>query len=243
MDEQLIAFIDLLGFRSIITAKDDARHEQILSLLTDLANAKRESRSERIRIDASTERLEVDPAISAFSDNLVVSFPAAALAEVGSGPIVYQLANDIAAIFQNAIRMGCLVRGGITFGRLHHAKGVLFGPGLVEAYELESKLAGRPRVILSASAAERIGDHPILRSDQDGFSRIDYIRAAYDQVGHGLIGRTERQTKFESWVAEIKGACEDQIRALSEKGNLAGLQNWRWFLHEFDRFVRELAIA
>jgi hypothetical protein len=243
MDEQLVAFIDLLGFRSIITAKDDTRQEQILALLTDLTNAKSEARSERIRIDASSERLEVDPAISAFSDNLVVSFTAAALAEVGSGPIIYQLANNIATIFRSAIRMGCLVRGGIAFGRLHHAKGVLFGPGLVEAYELESKLAARPRVLLSPRAAERVGDHPILRSDQDGFLCIDYVRAAYDQVGYGLIGRTERQMKFKSWATEIKELCEDQIRELSEKGNLAALQNWRWFLNWFERFMREQAIA
>src|SRR5437016_1849779 len=144
MEDRLVAFIDLLGFRSIITAPDDARQNQILLLLASLAEAKGDFRSETTPIDARTRALSIRPAIS---DNIVFSFPAIGLDHVGAGAIVIYLANDVARIFSRAMSFGCLVRGGVALGPLHHTGGVVFGPGLSEAYELESKFAGRPRII------------------------------------------------------------------------------------------------
>jgi len=240
MSEQLIAFVDLLGFGSIVEAQDDSHHAQILSLLTDLAKAKREAELKRITVDAVNSRIDAAPAISAFSDHIVFSFPGDQLEQLGTGPIIWQVTADVARIFRRAIGIGCLVRGGITIGQLHHDAHVVFGPGLVEAYKLESKFAGRARVILSAKAVKRIGKNPFLRCDDDGFSYIDYVREAYDQVTKGLIG-AERETESRNWVTDVRKHCEDQISALTEKGNLAGLQNWRWFLNRFERFVAKPA--
>ena len=180
MDEQLIAFIDLLGFSSIIKAQDDGRQRQILSLLTSLAEEKGDFSSKTTAFAAGNPNIEVRPAISAFSDNIVFSVPASGLAELGAGPLVFMLANFVAGIFSSAISLGCLVRGGIAFGPLHHGGGVLFGAGLVEAYELESKFAGRPRIVVSERASEKLDRHPYLCPDDDGFSCLDYVRAAYD---------------------------------------------------------------
>jgi hypothetical protein len=232
MDEQLIAFIDLLGFRSIITAQDDARQGQILSLLTSLAKAEGDFRSETRCIDARTRERAVWPAISAFSDHIAFSFTADGLAHVGAGLIVLGLADLIASlVFCPAIPLGCLVRGGIAFGPLHHGGGVLFGPGLVEAYELESKFAGRPRIIVSAGAAEKLGSNPYLHTDDDGFLCLDYVRAAYDR---------ETQSNKRNWIARIRALCEDQISILTRTHNLPGLQNWCWFVTRFERLVANL---
>ncbi len=243
MDEQLVAFIDLLGFRSIITAQDDGRQSEILSLLTSLVEAKSDSRSEATCIDSRTREHEVWPAISAFSDNIVVSFTAAGLAHVGAGMIVFNLANNAAWIFSRAIRFGCLLRGGIAFGPLHHQNGVVFGPGLVEAYTMESKFAGRPRIIVSATAAQKLGSHPYLHSDEDGFLYLDYLRAAYDlEMSATTAGKplTTRREASRSWIAEIRRVCEDEVDALAQTRNLAGLQNWRWFATRFERFVESV---
>jgi hypothetical protein len=240
MEEHLVAFIDLLGFRSIITASDDARRDQILLLLTSLAEAKGDFKSETKTIDANTRAQSIRPAISAFSDNIVFSFPAVGLASVGTGPIITYLGGDIARIFTLAIGLGCLVRGGIAFGPLYHAGGVLFGPALVEAYEMESKFAGRSRIIVSPKAAERLGDHPYLRPDDDGFLCLDYIRATYDQVPFGPPGTTVEMQSKRNWITRIREHCSGQITALSQTKNLAGVQNWRWFATCFDRFVAKL---
>ncbi len=114
MDEQLIAFIDLLGFSSIIKGQGDARQGQILSLLTSLAEAKGDFSSKTTAVAIGSWKCEVRPAISAFSDHIVFSVPASGLAQAGAGPIVFSLANSVAGIFSRAIGLGCLVRGGIA---------------------------------------------------------------------------------------------------------------------------------
>jgi hypothetical protein len=134
MDNHLIAFVDLLGFRSIITGQDDLLQHRVLSILTKISETKSDFKIETRVIDATRREISVLPSISAFSDHLVFSLPAAHV----DGLTVISVANLIADIFSDAIRIGCLVRGGVSFGRLYHKHGVLFGPGLVEAYELES---------------------------------------------------------------------------------------------------------
>src|SRR5689334_21545079 len=95
--------------------------------------------AETRHIDSSTRQLSIRSAISAFSDNIVFSLPGTGLKEIGAGLIVTYLANSVGKILTRAISLGCLVRGGIAFGPLHHERGVVFGPAMVEAYELESK--------------------------------------------------------------------------------------------------------
>jgi hypothetical protein len=237
MDDQVIAFIDLLGFGSIIKAQGDARQGQILSLLTSLAEIKGDFKRETKPIDVTSRVHSVQPAISAFSDCMVFSVPAGGLALVGAGLIVIDLADLVASIFSDAIRLGCLVRGGIAYGPLHHGGGVVFGAGLVEAYELESKFAGRPRVILSAKATEKLGSNPYLHFDDDGFSCLNYMRAAYDREVQFKSNRIESARE---WIAGVRTFCEDQITALTRTQNLPGLQNWRWFATRFERFVASL---
>ena len=135
MDNQLVVFIDLLGFSSIIETQDDVRYEQIHSLLTDLAKTRGDFRSDTRCIDAGKREHEIRPAISTFSDLIVISIPTEGQGLVGAGPIVISLAEFVAGnIFSHAIRFGCLVRGGIAFGGLHHQGGVGvrtgLGPGL-----------------------------------------------------------------------------------------------------------------
>jgi len=235
MEEQLIAFIDLLGFSSIVAAHDDERQGQILSLLTSLARATCDSILETKYIDARNRELAVTPAISAFSDHIVVSFTGNPLvhnqlAHVGTGLIVNFLADAAARIFCSAIRLGCLVRGGIAFGPLHHGGRVVFGSGLVEAHELESKHAVYPRIVISARAAEKLGSNRYLNSDDDDFLCLDYVQAAYD---------LEVQSRRNNWIADVQTICKHQVSVLAQN-NLPGLQKWSWFERRFNRFVANL---
>lgn len=152
---------------------------------------------------------------------------------IGAGPIVIRLAEDVAWIFSRAIKFGCLVRGGIAFAPLRHKDGVVFGRGLVEAHELELKFAGRPRIIVSAGAAEKLGPNPYFYSDDDGFSCLNYVRAAYDLE---MQQKRDRRESALNWIADVKTHCENQVSAL-HLTNLPGFGNWRWFLTRFERFV------
>ena len=85
---------------------------------------------------------------------------------------------------------GYLFRGGITVGDIVHDDECVFGPGLVRAYELESKVAQYPRFVLDRGVAEqlgKIGDLAVLEDDVlflDPFrvQFMDYMKAQHVQV-------------------------------------------------------------
>jgi hypothetical protein len=114
-----------------------------------------------------------------FSDNVAFSSPPHA-----PGPIV-TLATS-AFLWLDMCSRGYLVRGGIAVGPLHHSETQLFGPALIEAHALESKIAVNPRIALSESAVallkknEEAGrDLPLysllIRRDKDGTYYLDTL--------------------------------------------------------------------
>lgn len=135
------------------------------------------------------------------------------------------------------MKLGCLIRGGIATGSLYHAKGVVYGPALLEAYELESQFAQQPRIILSEETVRIIGDNPYIVPDGDGFSVLDYTRAAYDMVPFGPTGTEVEMASKRAWIATVGQQCNEQIGALRKVGNLAGRRHWQWFLYRFNQFV------
>ena len=63
---------------------------------------------------------------------------------------VFYLLTDVTfAIIDLAIK-GFIVRGAITLGKLIHTNKYLVGPAMIHAYELESKVAKYPRVLVDA---------------------------------------------------------------------------------------------
>jgi len=84
---------------------------------------------------------------------------------------------------------GFFVRGGLSLGSLHVSDQVLFGPALVEAYDLESEAALHPRVVLSRAAAETqrgTAAGSMLMCDDDGQTFIDYLGAAFHEPDDGI---------------------------------------------------------
>lgn len=61
-------------------------------------------------------------------------------------------------MLQELIKDGYVFRGGITFGDVYYDKNenIVFGPAIVEAYELESKYAKNPRVLIQDNLATKI---------------------------------------------------------------------------------------
>jgi len=179
---RLIAFLDILGFREIVEATAAGRSAAgaRLSLLINTLQTMRNAQNDEARSG--------DKQVTHFSDSLVVSYRA----DATSG--VFDLLLDLYFIVIEALHTGVLMRGGIALGELIHNPEVLVGPAMVKAYEIESKYAGGPRVIVdeagyqaliaqarAAPARHHDGDtesryvEGLLRRDEDGYYYIDYI--------------------------------------------------------------------
>jgi hypothetical protein len=239
--KHLIAYFDLLGFSNVVQTTGQ-EYEKIIPLLENLKKSEGNPVYETTNCDGVTREYSVSPGVSAFSDHVVLSFPLSDLEKIGMGLVLIRLAQEAAGIFCRAIEFGCLIRGGVTIGRLHHRDGVVVGPGLVAAYKIESTLARHPRIVLDNQVIQSMRDprcHLYLTLHDDGYYSLDYVRAAFDAIPLGPAGPSQMKPRRQ-WIERVRRTCSRQINELSRAESQGGLQKWRWFKEQFERFVEQL---
>ena len=179
-DNRVVAFLDILGFRNLVQSAsggDDGLMESLNKVLRDFSFFE-QTISEDFRAAMLPEFplpkkgfTETESGIRAtvFSDNIVIS---AHCTSMGA----WQVIVDASSVINSLIRQGIFCRGGVSVGRLVHEDSALFGPGLIAAYDLESKVAVYPRVLVEKRILG-IARQPMLianiREDFDGFHFID----------------------------------------------------------------------
>jgi hypothetical protein len=191
MQERLIAYFDLLGFRNLVRRGDTEAEAAIIKLLSSLSALVDDFHESRVPIGAGRVETTIKPAVSAFSDHIVYSYPMEAVRRAIPFWVLGSLAMAAAAIAYDAMQIGCLLRGGITSGLLHHEGGIVFGEAMNTAYEMESSWASHPRIVVADGVAGQIGasegvQNPVLFRDDDGLWCLDYMSAAFDHAQRGI---------------------------------------------------------
>lgn len=172
--ECFVAFLDILGMSKLVESTEDApeKIEHIAETLRLIAQLRSSPVTWRTTTVESGEVKETtwETQIRSFSDNVVIFAP------VSSGRL-----NDLItfSIFfhDSLLSRGFPVRGAITVGKMYWDPGwcvksaatalesslrITFGPGLVDAHDLETKVAVYPRIIASPSLVK------LLRANPDG---------------------------------------------------------------------------
>lgn len=153
-EERLIAFIDILGFKEAISENNAEVLIKTIQLIKTTAEDKpyvmeRENYSVFLAgpVDANTSnQFYAKREISMFSDLIVISY--GIQNEADSLRHLHKLLHTIYFIQEHLTSNSMLIRGGVTYGQLYHKNDICVGPALIKAYELESKEAIYPRVIL-----------------------------------------------------------------------------------------------
>jgi hypothetical protein len=184
--DRIVCFLDVLGFSEHIKKTVAANGTDDVDSISSLVEALRGAR-EILRIDRQPRLGLSQKCTTQFSDSIVISF------RVDKESGVFFMLREILCVQLNLLRHGMLCRGAITRGKLMHSSDVLFGPGFNDAYELESKAASYPRVILNQEIIEagviaHSSHHgpedelenimEFLSCDGDGMFYIDYITKA-----------------------------------------------------------------
>lgn len=182
-EPQICAFIDLLGVRNADKADPQVR-EGLLDLFWSISAVSAPFTENLIGTDP-IERYWWGPEISAFSDCFVASYPPARIEKLHRpgemNPIenvLDQLLFIIGKVAAACLSYGFILRGAITFDDLYHSDGVILGPALDKAYELERKEAIYPRILVSDSVLSLLPpgySHPTLRTGDDGKVYLDYM--------------------------------------------------------------------
>src|SRR5205807_662034 len=97
---------------------------------------------------------------------IVISFPIKERSEV------FWTLNELLGVQVSLIWRGMLSRGAVVEGKVLHTDKMIFGPALVEAYDLESKAALFPRIILGDSLLEVAKRAPHVAAVKAGSCRL-----------------------------------------------------------------------
>lgn len=179
--ERIVAFIDILGFRSLVgrMSTEPAIYKLIRDALGGLAEDARRLRREEREMASLNVDIAYTPAIGLrqahFSDTVVFSQSIdPGTSERAAGIVVHYAA----VLAGRLLRAGILVRGGIARGWAFHEGNVLFGKGVVAAYDLESRVSRVPRIVVADDVAgllDSVEKRQRLQRDSDGFWFIDVL--------------------------------------------------------------------
>jgi len=226
--KQIVAFIDLLGFTEVL--RDEEKAEKILDALKKIKSGETKTASSIIELDGQITNIYMKPTITAFSDNVVISFPENELKAPASWRhATIEILNVIQMIAVFAIQEGFLLRGGMTIGNLHHEDGIVLGNAHIDAYYLESKVAIYPRIVASRELIKCFkadgsgGTYECFQQDSsDGMFYLDYLPAI----------RNNSPRAFE----EFSSVIDKNIFSLSKVDKkIKELAKWKWFERYYKR--------
>lgn len=244
--ECFVAFLDIIGFRQLVeSAANDAGLLSRLSGITALAATPK----------SGVKQTSLGPCpmqVRAFSDSIVVFTPTRHENDNACNPLA-QLCFVVRHLHDQILRLQANIRGGITIGGMYWhpnwsdtasspkrgtrgALPITFGPGLNSAYDLESKYAVNPRVLVdesvqNAAAQDQPTGWPFANhgSALRDFFRIDPTdgRLFLDLLNHRVV-RHEVETMHTSaggfTVTWASGEVDShrpvvrRIQALAEAG-------------------------
>lgn len=187
--ESVISYLDILGFKALVATKPAGEISRILRILKEsVAPSERARKNLHFRIQH-------------FSDLAVRVLP---VLPGGGGDLFFELLN-LVHVQTSLIQSNIFIRGGITFGEIVRSWGLLYGPGLVRAYQLEQQ-AEYPRIIVDPTVLGNLRSLPKLRNtdhdfktemkyinqliakDSDGKCFVDYLRAIETEFDYPEVG-------------------------------------------------------
>lgn len=168
MQNKVVAFIDILGFKNIVE-----NTEKAFSIVNIISNIKKE----KLKIIKEVNNTGIE--ITWFSDCIVIS---SFIEELTT------LLEILTQIQSELIKQGILIRGGIEFGECFHKNEKLFGMAMNRAYEIESKISIVPRIVLSKNLMQYINSQKNLEEKS--------IESSYDEIFNDDLDYTEDEITY-----------------------------------------------
>ena len=160
MDNQIFAFIDILGFgRQVMAAKDEASLLQAWDKLHRVQEAFQKASATEDPPEQAQVNQRYGKFVMALSDAVLIAINVRCEARQtlnANDHIGWSIYELIQAQYDCVLADGIFLRGGLSFGPFHFANDILLSPALVDAHDLESKHADAPVIALSRATLEWI---------------------------------------------------------------------------------------
>lgn len=201
----IVAFIDILG----VSAKIKNSVEEAIQDIWVFCH----------RVMKTTYNTHIK--VKIFSDNIFLC------ASLGNGEDT-QVLNDFLSIINDIettmINVNHLfVRGAIVVGNVHFEENFVLGEALLKAYEIESKVAIFPRIVVDESVFEYINkESPYFKKDMDGFYFYDFLKT----TGYVFTNPTTKRSETFVNLAQFKTNILENYK--KNRNNYAVLQKMNW---------------
>lgn len=213
-----LAFFDILGFSNLI--RKSAKDETLAQGVLDTFNMVKKT-MEKTTSPYSSSTL--------FSDCFCMS-------QAASGNF-YAFCGGLSLFVVGMIAKGYPVRGAISIGQLYHRDSVIFGPCLVRAYELESKLSNHPRIIIDPEINieddEESKELDLFYTDNDGIVSLNYLSPTLICFFSEFTGLFPPSVLIES----IKKTIENLMGEFEHSNNPYAKAKIQWLHHYADRVL------
>ncbi|QQS34789.1 MAG: hypothetical protein IPM56_11005 [Ignavibacteriales bacterium] len=239
-DISIIAYFDILGFKNIVNRGHKAN--DVYSIL------------DKFRFFSKPDHeiaKDYEQSFFNFSDCAVRTTKI--LSRVNKrrpvGLLFYELIDVLHLQFE-LVHKGIFIRGGLTIGEIYNKDNFIFGPGLVSAYELESKVAIYPRIVVPKELVEMVKNVPALKAFHHGVDdELEYINGLlkYDVAGFYFIDymkASESEIEPEDYLAFLM-THKNNIKAnlaLYNKDDSV-LPKYKWLKRYHNSCVREMSQA
>ena len=241
---RFVAFVDVLGFRNLVERM--SHEDRIFATVRDALKVldrqalgfqqyRRERRSKRqeLRRKGGVSVVgETNLQMTAFSDCFVLS-------EVSPAWHVLAAVQSLGARF---LAEGILTRGAVVLGKAYHNGRVLFGPGIIEAYELESRVAKYPRILVTDAVREAVwGYHEglwksrLLTRDADGCWYVNLLVPSFSSWAplSGPDSPTDTRAHLKQVHRSLTAAWQ------SAQGNTENMSKVWWLIHQFNKVAEK----
>ncbi|AZI88491.1 hypothetical protein EH164_16155 [Kosakonia sp. CCTCC M2018092] len=196
-----VAYIDILGFKSIVEKEKNSGFEG--NLLNKLHACHLEC--ERIFRLSGMD-------LTQFSDSIVISLPY-------KPEDFVHFATTVSVYQKHLIKEGILCRGGIAINKHFSQASFLFSPALIDAFYVESERAIYPRIVISNDVIDLLyphGTYPdIICKEYDGLFFINFLNG-------------ETSDSFSQTLSELVNNCLGKADpSIIQKGIwLANYSDW-----------------
>jgi hypothetical protein len=219
-EDRLVAYIDILGWKEACDTLEPTQLVQALDLIHE--HPRQFNEAERLKLLEFGQKpgvtwinpMRLQVRAAAFSDNVVVSEPAA------YGCRIFTIRRMCVRLLE----LGFLSRGGVSLGHVYHEDNVVFGPALNRAVEIEQG-ASFPRIVCDTPVVELLKEdrdfaHEVIRDGVDGKYVVNLFPPVFRKSPAYIWKQVlDSHYRFDDLLRVISAKTE-QLRAPTEKRKL-----------------------
>lgn len=226
--ESIVTFIDILGFSQLVASSRAEEIDRKLRAVTQFATPADNEEFDEFEVET------YEPTVIQFSDSVIrvrpLESPANIEYQIG---ILFHEILDLVHAQGELANEGILIRGGIALGDVHIDGNTVFGPAFVEAYNLESRIANYPRIVIAPNLFAAAKSNRLLKSTNheteeeiqyiknlvtvgdDGIAYVDYCRAVQRELDDPYTYPDFLNQHREVILANVSG--QENINSITNK--------------------------